>query len=53
MKLVIIDSGRLGSLLENGSVVDLNSAYTALLRSRGVPDSEEIGTLRVSVVAKE
>ena len=36
MKLVVFNSNGLGALLEDGSVVDLNSAYSALLASKGV-----------------
>ena len=36
MKLVVYGSKRLGSLLDDGSVVDLNLAYAASLSSRGV-----------------
>jgi 2-keto-4-pentenoate hydratase/2-oxohepta-3-ene-1,7-dioic acid hydratase in catechol pathway len=38
MKLVMFNSGRLGALLEGGSVVDLNSAYAAYLEIKGVAD---------------
>jgi acylpyruvate hydrolase len=38
MKLVLFNSGRLGALLDNGSVVDLNSAYASLLESKGETD---------------
>jgi len=38
MKLVLFNSGRLGALLEDGSVVDLNSAYASLLESKGETD---------------
>ncbi|MCJ7574383.1 FAA hydrolase family protein, partial [Candidatus Bathyarchaeota archaeon] len=38
MKLVVYGSEkRLGCLQEDGSVVDLNHAYAALLASKGVP----------------
>ena len=36
MKLVVYGTNRLGCLLEDGSIVDLNLAYTALLDRRGV-----------------
>jgi acylpyruvate hydrolase len=38
MKLVLFNSGRLGALLDDGSVVDLNSAYASLLESKGESD---------------
>ena len=37
MKLVRFNEGRLGALLDDGSVVDLNRAYAAYLASRGEP----------------
>jgi len=36
MKLVVYGPNRLGCLLEDGSIVDLNLSYTALLDRRGV-----------------
>lgn len=36
MRLVVFNSGRLGCLLEDGSIVDLNLAYAARLSLRGV-----------------
>ena len=37
MKLVIYNTGRLGALQEDRSVIDLNHAYAAYLKSRGDP----------------
>jgi len=36
LKLVVFGPERLGTLLENGEILDLNLAYTAYLSSRGV-----------------
>ena len=35
MKLVIFNTGRLGALQEDGSVIDLNLAYAAYMKSQG------------------
>src|SRR4030042_559646 len=37
MKLVVFNTGRLGALQEDGSVIDLTHAYAARLKSRGEP----------------
>ncbi|MFP3950826.1 MAG: hypothetical protein ACLFVP_01580 [Candidatus Bathyarchaeia archaeon] len=34
MRLVVYNEGRLGAILEDKNVVDLNQAYTALLAER-------------------
>ena len=47
MKLVLFNSGRLGALLEGGSVVDLNSAYASLLESKGKTDPVSKADLKV------
>jgi acylpyruvate hydrolase len=36
MKLVIFNAGRVGALQEDGSVIDLNYAYAALKKNKGV-----------------
>lgn len=36
MKLVVFNTGRLGALQQDGSVIDLNHAYAALKKSEGV-----------------
>lgn len=38
MKLVRFNTGRLGALQEDGSVIDLNYAYAAYKKSKGVPN---------------
>jgi len=47
MKLVVFNSGRLGALLGNGSVVDLNSAYASMLESKGRTDPVSEASLKV------
>ncbi|MGD2200947.1 MAG: fumarylacetoacetate hydrolase family protein [Candidatus Bathyarchaeota archaeon] len=39
MKIVVFNDKRLGAFMEDGSVIDLNLAYTSLLASRGVKRS--------------
>jgi 2-keto-4-pentenoate hydratase/2-oxohepta-3-ene-1,7-dioic acid hydratase in catechol pathway len=53
MKLVVFNSKRLGALLEDGSVVDLNSAYSALLARRGVnrPHAHACSTVPPNILA--
>jgi len=41
MKLVVFNTGRLGALQEDGSVIDLNHAYAAHLKSLGEPRPQD------------
>ena len=47
MKLVVFGPKRLGALLEDGSIVDLNLAYEALLAEEGVPRAKATASAKV------
>ena len=47
MKLVVFGPKRLGALLEDGSIVDLNLAYEALLAEGGVPGAKAKASAKV------
>jgi acylpyruvate hydrolase len=47
MKLVVFGPKRLGALLEDGSIVDLNRAYEALLADDGVPGARAKASAKV------
>ena len=47
MKLVVFNSGKLGALQSDGSVVELNSAYASMLKSKGASDPASEADLKI------